>query len=62
MNKELEQRAIEHLKAFDLMLQARDKRGLINRFGWETGKDVFKWWMGEDPLQLTFEDIMDGEI
>lgn len=46
-----------YIKAFDRMLKARDERGLTNRIGWKTGKDVFKWWMGEDPLQLTFEEL-----
>lgn len=46
-----------YIKAFDRMLKAREERGLINRTGWETGKNVFKWWMGEDPLQLTFEEL-----
>jgi len=50
-----------YIKTFDRMLKAREERGLTNRCGWETGKDVFKWWMGEDPLQLTFEDIMDDD-
>ena len=46
-----------YIHAFDRMLKAREERGLINRCGWKTGKDVFKWWMGEDPLQLTFEEL-----
>lgn len=46
-----------YIRAFDRMLKAREERGLINRCGWKTGKDVFKWWMGEDPLQLTFEEL-----
>ena len=46
-----------YIKTFDRMLKAREAKGLINRVGWQTGKDVFKWWMGEDPLQLTFEEL-----
>lgn len=50
-----------YIKAFDSMLKAREERGMTNRCNWDTGKDVFKWWMGEDPLQLTFEDFMDDD-
>lgn len=46
-----------YIRAFDRMLKARAERGLTNRVGWQSGKDVFKWWMGEDPLQLTFEEL-----
>lgn len=46
-----------YIKAFDRMLKAREEKGLTNRVFWQTGKDVFKWWMGEDPLQLTFEEL-----
>lgn len=46
-----------YIKTFERMLKAREERGLTNRASWQTGKDVFKWWMGEDPLQLTFEEL-----
>ena len=48
-----------YIKTFDRMLKARAEKGLTNRVGWQTGKDVFKWWMGEDPLQLTFDEFED---
>lgn len=53
-----------YIKAFDRMLKAREEKGLTNRVSWHTGEDVFKWWMGEDPLQLTFEELekMDNEV
>lgn len=52
-----------YIKAFDRMLKAREEKGLTNRASWQTGKDVFKWWMEENPLQLTFEELeeMDNE-
>lgn len=52
-----------YINSFDRMLKAREERGFTNRVGWQTGNDVFKWWMGEDPLQLSFEDVlsMDNE-
>lgn len=46
-----------YIRTFNHMLKSRLDRGLTNRFGWDTGINVFKWWMGEDPLQLTFEDL-----
>lgn len=51
-----------YIKTFDRMVKARAERGLTNRVGWQTGNDVFKWWMGEDPLQLTFEDLAEMEL
>lgn len=46
-----------YIKAFDRMVKARAERGLTNRVIWHTGEAVFKWWMGENPLQLTFEGL-----
>ncbi len=46
-----------YIKTFDKMLIARRELGLpINRM-WQDGKSVFKWWTGENPMQLTmFEE------
>lgn len=38
-----------YIRAFDRMIVAMDKQ----RLSWRTGTDVFKWWMGEDPAQLS---------
>lgn len=38
-----------YIRAFDRMIVAMDKP-LLN---WRNGNDVFKWWMGEDPAQLS---------
>ena len=48
-----------YIRAFDRMLKARKRNGLSNHSHWNTGKDVFKWWMGENPLQLTFDDLIE---
>lgn len=48
-----------YIKTFDRMLKSRSEKGLTSRVGWQTGKEVFKWWMGEDPLQLTFDEFED---
>lgn len=44
-----------YIKAFDKMINHRLELG--NPTNWKTGKEVFKWWMGEDTNQLTFEDL-----
>ena len=46
-----------YIRAFDKMLIAREEAGLENKINWQTGEDVFKWWMGEDINQLTFDDL-----
>ena len=45
-----------YIRAFDKMLKARLEQGKYNSL-WETGEDVFRWWMGEDPTQIRFEDL-----
>ena len=43
---------------FEKMLNERNKRGLKNTF--QTGQDVFRWWMEEDvlPGQMSVEDFV----
>lgn len=48
-----------YILAFDRMLKRRKEKGLTNKMNWETGEDVFKWWMEEDPAQLSFDGIFD---
>lgn len=43
-----------YVKAFERMLEARKERYLPTN--WETGEDVMRWWVGDNPLQLTFAD------
>lgn len=38
-----------YIRAFDRMLAA----GSESNATWRTGLDVFRWWMGEDPSQLS---------
>lgn len=55
---------LNYIRAFDRMLKARKEKGLTSKVTWRDGEDVFKWWMGEDPLQITFDELMsmyDGE-
>lgn len=45
-----------YIFAFSKMLEKRKERGLKNKMAFETGTDVFRWWMEEDFLQTTFFD------
>lgn len=49
-----------YINAFDRMLEERRKSGK-NRTDWETGMDVFNWWMGYDILtgQVDLFDMED---
>lgn len=43
-----------YIKAFDRMLKNMPNKSKVE---WENGLDVFKWWMGENPNQLSlFEE------
>lgn len=44
-----------YIKTFDRMIAERKKRNLPTE--WKSGNDVFRWWMGEDPNQITFDDL-----
>lgn len=45
-----------YIKAFDRMLANRDKKT-----NWQTGYDVFRWWLEENPDQYEFTDDMYGD-
>lgn len=46
-----------YIRAFDRMLKRREELGKppLDRIG-TTGEDVFKWWIGDDPRQLSLFD------
>lgn len=46
-----------YVRAFDKMIINRKSKGLTNRVGWENGEDVMRWWVGDDPRQITFDDL-----
>lgn len=39
-----------YIRAFDKMVQRRKERGLPTQ--WNSGEEVFKWWIGDDPNQI----------
>lgn len=48
---------LNYVRAFEKMLQTRIKKGLGNSVGWTDGESVIRWWVGDDPRQITFEDL-----
>lgn len=46
---------LAYIRAFEKMLKSRNFKGNTNQcIKWETGKDVYNWWIGIDPNQLSF--------
>ena len=46
---------VQYVNAFDRMLEFRRQCGVEST--WKSGVDVFRWWMGEDYTNITFEDL-----
>jgi phosphoadenosine phosphosulfate reductase len=44
-----------YIRAFDRMLKRRVEKGLPIPDMWQDGQQVFKWWIGDDPMQLEFD-------
>ena len=44
-----------YVRAFDRMIKECKRRYLPTN--WETGEDVMRWWVGDDPRQITLEDM-----
>ena len=51
-----------YIHAFDRMLEERKRKGRESQ--WQTGRDVFHWWMedGVLPGQIEFDDLLQEEI
>lgn len=45
-----------YVKAFDRMILARKERGLETVDMWQDGEHTMRWWVGDDPMQITFDD------
>jgi phosphoadenosine phosphosulfate reductase len=43
-----------YIRAFQRMVEERKRLGLETQ--WNDGYDVFRWWLGENPDQLSFFD------
>lgn len=48
-----------NIRAFERMLDARKEKELETQ--WETGEDVFRWWMNDDNLdgQMELSDFIE---
>ena len=48
-----------YISAFERMLDVRKAKGL--QCDWQTGMDVFHWWMEDDNVsgQLSMDDLME---
>lgn len=46
-----------YVKAFDRMLLRRKEKGLEILPTWYNGEAVMRWWLEEDSMQITFDDI-----
>ena len=46
-----------YVRAFDEMLKAHNpKKNTVD--SWQTGEEVMRWWLGEDPNQITIDDYL----
>ena len=52
-----------YIRAFDRMVEARERGGLQNNGVWASGESVYSWWVGDDPRQITiFESLGHEDI
>ena len=51
-----------YIRAFDRMIEARKQKGLPVRATWENGKAAMKWWVGDDPMQISMFDEESGVL
>ena len=50
-----------YVRAFDKMLEARKDAGLKTDRAWIDGEHVMRWWVGDDPFQMTLFDYISAE-
>lgn len=46
-----------YIRAFDRMIKSRRQKGMKCNFN--NGKEVLRWWVGDDPKQVTFDDLLE---
>ena len=52
-----------YVRAFDRMVKALEQKGRKtfdpdNGYYWKDGESVMRWWVGDNPLQITMEDYL----
>lgn len=45
-----------YIRAFDRMLEKSKADGLPTK--WISGEQVMRWWVGDDPNQITIDDYL----
>ena len=50
-----------YVRAFDRMVEARKDAGLKTDRAWIDGEHVIRWWVGDDPFQMTLFDYISAE-
>lgn len=50
-----------YVRTFDKMVEARKKAGLETNNEWADGEHVMRWWVGDDPLQVTLFDYLESQ-
>lgn len=50
-----------YVRAFDKMLLARKEAGLETSEAWSDGEHVMRWWVGDNPQQITLFDYYEIE-
>lgn len=48
-----------YIRAFDRAIKRRRQKGMKCYFN--NGKEVMRWWLGENPKQVTFDDLLTEE-
>lgn len=51
----------QFIRVFDDIIKQRKEKGL-KLYDWTCGEDLFKWWIGENPNQLTFDELIEEDI
>lgn len=46
-----------YIRAFEKMLERRRQRGLVTTHDWQTGEEVFDWWLGRIHGQMTLDEF-----
>lgn len=52
---------LNYIRAFDRMIERRKQRGKPCDRKFKDGETVLKWWLGENPNQVTFDDLLKEE-
>ena len=50
----------QYIRTFDKMLKAREEAGMETRGTWFSGEAVMKWWIGENPFQMTWDEYLEA--